>query len=319
MSTPPEKNWPDAVIVFGASGFIGRNIVDALAGRIGTIVGVTHRTAAVPGCTAVTTIDRLDAVPPLPGETVVINAAAVRYDPRTFRAEQSAILRRNVEIANAVYAFCVARGISEVRLASSVAVYPAGLSLLSDDAPVDLNGWPHAGEAAYAWSKRWAEICAEVHRRQYGINSLTFRLSNPYGPYDSIDPAAAHVAPAFIIKALAPGDTFEILGNADAERDFVFAGDVAATFAASLTQRGPSDTFNLGFGSTVTIRALAEAALRAAGRDKKIVISSAAEPGVNTRRVTVRRLHEAFALPPFADLQRGLAATTAWYRDALRR
>jgi len=307
----------DAVVIFGASGFVGRNIVDALAGRVGALVGVTHRTATVAGCTAVTTIDRLDDLPPLPPQTVVINAAAVRYDAGTFRGQQSEILDRNVRIANALYAFCVARRISEVRLASSVAVYPADWPVLTDEKPVDLNDWPHAGEAAYAWSKRWAEICAEVHRRQYGINTLIFRLSNPYGPYDSTDPAAAHVAPAFVMRALAPGDTFEILGNADAERDFVFAGDVAAAFAASLGRRGQSDAFNLGYGATATIRELAEAALRAAGREKRIVVSENANPGVNVRRVTATRLREAFALPLFADLQRGLSLTTAWYRQAL--
>jgi nucleoside-diphosphate-sugar epimerase len=307
----------EAVVIFGASGFIGRNIVDALAGRVDALIGVTHRTATVAGCTAVTTIERLDDVPPLPPETVVINAAAVRYDAGTFRAQQSEILDHNVKIANAVYAFCVARKISEVRLASSVAVYPAGWPVLTDEKPVDLNDWPHAGEAAYAWSKRWAEICAEVHRRQYGINTLIFRLSNPYGPYDSTDPSVAHVAPAFVMRALAPGDTFEILGNADAERDFVFAGDVAAAFAASLGRRGQSDAFNLGYGATATIRELAEAALRAAGREKRIVVSENANPGVNVRRVTATRLREAFALPLFADLQRGLSLTTAWYRQVL--
>jgi len=308
---------PDAVVIFGASGFIGRNIVDALTGRVGALVGVTHRTAEVPGCTTVTSIDRLADVPPLPPETVVINAAAVRYDARTFRAQQSEILGRNVRIANLVYDFCVARKICEVRLASSVAVYPASWPVLIDDKPVDLNDWPHPGEAAYAWSKRWAEICAEVHRRQFGINTLTFRLSNPYGPYDSIDPAAAHVAPAFVMRALSPGETFEILGNPDAERDFVFAGDVAAAFAASLAHRGRSDVFNLGFGTTVTIRELAEAALRAAGSQKRISVSAKADPGVNVRRVTAKRVRKAFALPPFADLQHGLTVTTAWYRKAL--
>ena len=272
----------------------------ALAGRVTKLIGVTHRTLAVPGCTVTTMIDRLADLPALPKETVVINAAAVRYDPRTFRSEQSAILRHNVEIANTVYGFCVARGISEVRLASSVAVYPATVGVMSDEAPVDLNGWPHAGEAAYAWSKRWAEITAEVHRRQYGINTLTFRLSNPYGPHDTTDAAAAHVATAFVIRALAQGETFEILGNADAERDFIFAGDVAATFAASLSARGRSDAFNLGYGSTVTIRALADAALRAAGRSKTITVSAPADAGGNVRRVTARRVREAFTLAPFA-------------------
>lgn len=308
---------PDAVVLFGASGFIGRNIVDALSGRVGSVIGATRDGAAVPGCTAVASIDRLHEVPSLPPDTIVINAAAVRYDARTFRAQQSEILDRNVQIVNAVYGFCVARKISEVRLASSVAVYPASWPLLTDERPVDLNDWPHEGEAAYAWSKRWAEICAEVHRRQYGINTLIFRLSNPYGPYDSTDPAAAHVAPAFVMRALAPGDTFEINGNPDAERDFIFAGDVAAAFAASLTQRERSDSYNLGYGSTVTIRELAEAALHAAGGEKRIVVSAAGNPGVSVRRVTAKRMREAFALQPFADLHQGLSLTTAWYRKAL--
>ena len=309
---------PDAVVVFGASGFIGRNIVDALAGKVAMLIGVTQRTTAVPGCTAVTPIDRIEALPALPRDTVVINVAAVRYDAGTFRADQTAIMRANVVIASTVFGFCVARGISEVRLASSVAVYPAAESADADDGKaVDLNDWPHEGEAAYAWSKRWAEICAEVHRRQYDINTLIFRLSNPYGPHDSTDVAAAHVAPAFIMKALAAGDTFEILGNPDAERDFVFAGDVAATFAASLAVCGRSEAFNLGFGATTTIRALADAALRAAGRSKTILISAPASATVNVRRVKVQRLHEAFKLSPFANLDQGLAATTAWYRDAL--
>lgn len=305
-----------AVVLFGASGFIGRNIVEALAGRLETLIGVTGSGASVPGCDVVVPVHNLAAIPALPPETVVINTAAYRYDARSFQAEQSTILTRNVAIANAVYDFCVTRKIAEVRLASSVAVYPA-TAALDDEAPVDLNGWPHAGEAAYAWSKRWAEICAEVHRRQFGIHTLTFRLSNPYGPFDSTDVGAAHVAPAFVIKALAPGETFEILGNPDAERDFVFAGDIARTFVASLDRRGVSEAYNLGYGRTATIRQLAEAALRAAGSTKRIVVASNIASGVNVRRVTATRLRRDFALDPFADLDQGMSATVAWYKTAL--
>jgi nucleoside-diphosphate-sugar epimerase len=309
---------PSAVVIFGASGFIGRNIVDAIRGRVETVVGVTSRTPAVPGCNFVASIDRLAEIRALPNDTVVINAAAVRYDAGTFRRDQAFIFNRNVRIAQSVYEFCAERGIAEVRLASSVAVYPASWTVLDDERPLDLNDWPHAGEAPYAWSKRWSEICADVYRRHFGVHTVAFRLSNPYGPYDTTDMAAAHVAPAFVMRALMPGDTFEILGNPDAERDFVFAGDVAAAFVASLERRGVSETYNLGFGSTVTIRQLADAALRAAGREKRIVIDTNQNPGINVRRVTAQRLHRDFALAPFADLDRGLATTAAWYRNALR-
>jgi nucleoside-diphosphate-sugar epimerase len=310
---------PEAVVVFGASGFIGRNIVDALRGRVGTLVGVTGRQRTVPGCDIVTTMDGLAALAALPADTIVINAAAVRYDAKTFAQEQSAILSENVSIANAVYRFCATRAIKEVRLASSVAIYPANWTLLDDERPLDLNEWPNANEAAYAWSKRWAEICADIYCRQGGINTLTFRLSNPYGPYDETNAAAAHVAAAFAVKALMSGDNFEILGNPLNERDFIYAGDVAAVFVDSLRHRGESGAYNLGFGRTHTIQDLAVAALRAAGKSKQIIIGAAAHGvGVKVRVVKAERVRRNFDVRAFATLDQGLEPTIAWYRGALK-
>jgi nucleoside-diphosphate-sugar epimerase len=309
---------PQAVVVFGASGFIGRNLVDALTGRVETLLGVTRRGAQVPGCDRVVTLDRLADLPALPADSAVVHAAARRYNASTFAQDQSAILDANVAIANAVYRFCEARGIGEVRLASSSAVYPADWAVLDDERVFDLDDWPNTGEAAYAWSKRWDEICAELYRRQRGINTIAFRLSNPYGPHDCTDVAAAHVAAAFVIKALLPGDEFEIRGNPDAERDFMYVGDVTAAFLASLGKRGQSGAYNLASGQTTSVRALAEAALRAAGRTKRIVVGQAAPSGVAVRRLTAARVRRDFDLPPFTDLDRGLPPTMEWYRYELR-
>jgi len=310
---------PEAVVLFGASGFIGRNILAALVGKIPQIIGVTGRTAEVPGCTRVIPIDRLADVPPLPTDTILINAAAQRYHAGRFAAEQGDILDTNARIAAASYQFCIDRNIREVRLASSVAVYPADWAALDDERAPDFDSPPHAGEADYAWSKRFAEICADAEQRAFGIHTLTFRLTNPYGPFDATDIDAAHVAPAFVMRALAPSDTFEIRGNPDAERDFVFAGDVARVFLASLVRRGEHAAYNLAAGETVTIRALAEAAVRASGKPKRIVVTGNAAPGVAARRPTGRKLRAAFDLTPFRSLDEGLVVTVDWYRHALAR
>jgi nucleoside-diphosphate-sugar epimerase len=309
----------EAVVLFGAGGFVGRNLVDAFAKRVPLVYGVTAGGEAVPGTTQSFDFTRRGDIPALPRETVVVNAAARRYDSGSFVHEQSAILAHNSEIATRIYEFCVKRGIGEVRLASSVAVYPADWNLLDDEIPIELADPPHAAEAGYAWSKRWAEIVADLHHRLYGINTMTFRLTNPYGPYDSRDPATAHVAPAFVIKALAPGPLFEIAGNPDSERDFVYAGDVALVFAVSLDRRGAHASCNLAWGETHSIRRLAEAAIAAAGVAKKITVTGGAYPGVAVRRASALKLRRLFDLPPFHTLDEGMRATVAWYRDALSR
>lgn len=308
-----------AAIIVGASGFIGRNIVEALRGRVDMLVGVTGHPQSVPGCDHAVTLTDIDTLPALPAETVVVNVASMRYDARRFRADQPDILAVNMDIVNRVYGFCARRQVREVRYGSSSAVYPATAGVLDDDVPINLNAWPHDGEAAYAWSRRWGELAGDVYRRSHGINTLCFRLTNPFGPFDTLDLAAAHVASAFIIKALQPGPEFEVLGNPDAERDFVFAGDVAAVFRETLDVRGRNEAANIANGRTISIRQFAEAVLDAAESDKRIVLAgSAGGAGVQVRRATGERLFRLFPdLSPLGTLSAGLTKTVKWYRDAL--
>ena len=164
---------------------------------------------------------------------MVVHVAAFRYFASRAVEQQADIVGANLALTDLVYRFALQRGISELRVASSSAVYPAEWPVLDDDRPLDLNLWPHEGEAGYAWSKRWGEIAAEIWRRRSGINTVSFRLTNPYGPFDSLDEGDAHVATAFVIRALNDAEDFEIRGDPSAERDFVFAGDVAAAFIES--------------------------------------------------------------------------------------
>src|SRR5579859_3657583 len=143
------RSLTEAVVLFGAGGFLGRNLVAAFAGQVPFLYGVTASGRAVPGTTETFACARIAEIPPLPAETVVVNVAARRHDARRFAREQSAILAHNSEIATRIYEFCVARGIREVRLASSSAVYPAEWDVLDDERPLDLAAPPHEGEAGY--------------------------------------------------------------------------------------------------------------------------------------------------------------------------
>lgn len=314
---------PETVLVFGASGFVGRNIVDTLRGRVGCVIGVTRSGTPVPGCNATIVAAALDTLPALPPATAIVHVAAFRYLASRFGAQQAEILQANLALTDLVYRFALARGITEVRAASSVAVYPAEWALLDDTVPLDLNGWPHAVEAAYAWSKRWGEIAAEIWHRKAGINTISFRISNPYGPYDTLDENEAHVATAFVIRACGSAPEFEVRGDPEAERDFVFVGDVAAAFVESLGLRGVNTALNLGFGETRTVRDLALATMRAAGEERPIRLTSPPAAGnreVKVRRATAARLRALLpGLPRLRTLEEGMAATLPWYRDALGR
>jgi nucleoside-diphosphate-sugar epimerase len=312
---------PDGVVVFGASGFIGRNLVEMLRGRVEMLGGVNATGRPVEGCDWTVGAAAVMECPALPSRTIFVNVAASRYLASTFAHDQAAILSANLGITNQVYRLALARKITEVRVASSVAVYPAESAELDDARRIDLNAWPHAGEAAYAWSKRWGEIAADLWRERKGVSTISLRLTNPYGAFDSLDENEAHVATAFVIRSLVGEGDFAIRGDPDAERDFVFAGDVAAAFVASLSSTGVHAALNCAQGRTTKIADLAREAMRAARRVRPLSIGApvSGAAGVKVRRATSERLRQVIpTVPPFRSLADGVATTMAWYRNALR-
>jgi nucleoside-diphosphate-sugar epimerase len=313
---------PEAIVLIGASGFIGRNVIEALRGRVELLIGVTSQGHPVPGCVQTFGMKNLDLVPILPPRTVIVNVAAFRYRASLFANKQADILSTNVDLVDRVYRFALARDIKEVRAASSSAVYPAAWELLDDARPLDLNAWPHAGESAYAWSKRWGEIVGDIWHKCAGINTISFRLTNPYGRFDTLKEGEAHVATAFVIRALGEEQEFAIHGDPEAERDFVFAGDVGASFVSSLKLQGVHEAVNCATGKSTRMIDLASIALQAAGKTRPLRINptpAGANTGIAARRATARRLHDLLPdLPPFCTLAEGMRATVDWYRDALR-
>jgi UDP-glucose 4-epimerase len=303
-----------AIILFGASGFIGRNLVDRLSRDGHDIYAVNASGKPVLGARQTVALKDVDQLPDLPATTNVIHVGAYRYESNRFELKQSDILVENLALNARVFKFCAERKLKELRMASSVAVYPSDLAVMDDGVSVDLNRPPHAGEAFYAWSKRTAEVMAALYHAQFGLNTICFRLSNPYGPYDSVDPGKAHVAPAFVMKALDNTPVFQIMGDPLVERDFVFVGDVVEAFAKSLALAGQNEAYNLCTGSTNTLLELAETVMRVAGVSKPIESGAPGAFGPKKRVSTNERIQKALDLQ-FCDLETGMASTIAWYRE----
>jgi nucleoside-diphosphate-sugar epimerase len=313
---PAPAPLPETVVIIGASGFIGHNLVRRLFRQVGRILPVSASGQAVEGIAGLRLAD-LDGAD-IGSDTVVVNLAAHRYDGTNFAMAQPEIFARNVEIATRVYEFCARRGIAEMRAASSTAVYPAADAICDDAEPIDLNGEPHDGELMYAWSKRIGELTARLFARQCGIHTVTFRLTNPYGPFDNLDEEKAHVVPAFVIRALTSSGPFILRGNPEASRDFIYVGDVCDVFRRSLAWRGRDAVYNLGSGENVAVGELARTVLNLVGGDRGIVVQGMAVSGVAHRRVRNDRLRADFAIERFTSLRDGLIPTIEWYRDACR-
>ena len=114
-----------AVLVFGASGFVGRNLVERLAAEGREIFAVTGSGRPVPGASRTVALASIGDLGALPADIVACHLAAYRYDADRFDLAQSDILLNNNELNGRILHFCAERKITELRMASSVGVYEA--------------------------------------------------------------------------------------------------------------------------------------------------------------------------------------------------
>lgn len=147
---------------------------------------------------------------------------------------------------------------------------------------------------------------------------MTLRLANPYGPHDSIVEARAHVAPAFVMRALNADPTFVIRGDATVTRDFTYVGDVVDVIVRTLEWREVHGAWNVCTGTNLTLADLAREAMRAAGREKPIVADAPGAFGPAHRVATSARIVKAMGVR-FRSLAEGMVPTMGWYRHVLGR
>ncbi len=168
--------------------------------------------------------------------------------------------------------------------------------------------------SAYGLSKLSAERYARWFRRTRGLQVVTLRYGNVYGPRQ--DPRGdAGVIAIFCDRVLA-GRRPTVYGDGRQTRDYVFVGDIAAANLAAARAAAPAHgEYNIGTGREVSVVELAAAVAVAAGTDPADFAPefAPARPGELRRScLDVTRARGDLGLPPATPLSEGLARTLDW-------
>ncbi|MHA6629043.1 NAD-dependent epimerase/dehydratase family protein [Pseudonocardia sichuanensis] len=172
----------------------------------------------------------------------------------------------------------------------------------------------------YGLGKRTVERYGSWFRRSQGLDVVTLRYGNVYGPRQ--DPRGdAGVIAIFCDKVLEGGRP-TVFGDGRQTRDYVFVGDiVAANRAAAAAADLPHDAYNVGTGTEVDVLALTAAVAAAAGVDPAAFAPEfrPARAGEVLRScLDVSRARTELGLPAPTDLTAGLRATLDWVRTLPR-
>jgi GDP-L-fucose synthase len=146
----------------------------------------------------------------------------------------------------------------------------------------------------YAIAKIAGIKLCESYNRQHGRQYVSVMPTNLYGPNDNYDLASSHVLPALIRKAHEAklrGDTeYVVWGSGTPRREFLYVDDLADA-CVHLMERGyDGPLVNVGTGTDVTIRELAETVMGIVGFDGRIVYDGSKPDGTPRKLLDVSRL-----------------------------
>ena len=194
-------------------------------------------------------------------------------------------------------------GVRRVVFISSGAVYgdQGGQPLLESASPNP--------RSPYAVSKLAAEYYVRTIGDLWGIENLSLRVFNAYGPGQHLPPSHAPVIPNFLRQAMR-GGTMVMHNDGSQTRDYVFVDDVVAAMIAAATAPGINRMIiNIGSGTETSIRDLVRLVMDATGTNTEVINNPHTDPGVSRMCADLSLAREKLGYQPRFSLAEGLRLT----------
>ena len=180
-----------------------------------------------------------------------------------------------------------------------------------------LSGHLESTNEPYAIAKITGIKMCEAYRDQYGCNFISAMPTNLYGLNDNYHPENSHVLPALIRKfhEAKEQDASEVTiwGDGSPMREFLFADDLANALVYLMLNYDEKQFVNVGYGSDITIKELAETIARVVGFKGNHVYDSSKPNGTPRKLMDSSRLF-ATGWKPSIDLEKGIGIA---YQDFL--
>ncbi|MBR6493591.1 MAG: GDP-L-fucose synthase [Paludibacteraceae bacterium] len=173
----------------------------------------------------------------------------------------------------------------------------------------------------YALSKIVALRMGTYYKRQYGFNAISVMPPNLYGYNDSTDPLKSHVLSATVRKFLSAvhtgQDVVTMWGTGNARREFMHADDMAAACLYMMQHYDGEEFINIGWGTDVSIRELAEKVAAATGFKGRIEWDTTKPDGMMRKCMDVTRMRQ-IGFQPTITLEQGIAKMIEYYKNDIQ-
>lgn len=194
-------------------------------------------------------------------------------------------------------------GVRRVVFISSGAVYGD-----QSEQPLTEDARPFPS-SPYAVSKLAAEFYVHTIGGLWGIETVSLRVFNAYGPGQRLPPAHPPVIPNFLRQAVR-GGTLILHGDGNQTRDYIYVDDVVNAMIAAATAPNINNlVINIGSGKETSILDLIKLVMEVTGTKPELIINQQNDPGVSRMRADLSLAKKKLGYQPHFSLSEGLRLT----------
>lgn len=295
-------------VVLGANGFIGSHLVDELAAAGHTVRAFDRFGDPIIRYLPNDAIEKMagnflnydDLMRAIDGMDYVFHFISTTT-PVTAENDPLIDVETNIKMSIRLFDGCVKMGTKKLIFASTGgAVYGSGTT-----GPIQETALTQP-ISPYGIGKLTIEHYLRYFRTKHGLDSLVFRISNPYGERQPLHNKQG-VIPIFL-QHIAHDEPITVLGDGSMVRDYVYVGDVAHMVAMSFMS-AKNTLYHLGSGQGVTVNEVVDAIKRIVGKDVKIEHKTAPSTFVDKVVLDVQRFQQEFGDQTNTSLDEGIRRT----------
>ncbi len=176
------------------------------------------------------------------------------------------------------------------------------------------SGEPHRVYTGVGWMKRYCETVCKHFHEVTNTKFAMIRTTAIYGPHDAFN-EKGHVIPQLILKAKHRDDPFEVWGDGEQVRDFIYVDDVVDALLNVIEHRPSAVPYNVATGKATTIKELAKLITEIYQYEPKFNFDVTKPSMIPKRLVDVSKISDDLGWRARIDLRAGLQKTVSWLEE----
>lgn len=310
------------VLVCGATGFIGRNIIEKLSSRNDLeVFGTFFQTKpdsllySKRGISLIqvdlTQKAEVDKI--VKGKDIIIQAAAVTSGSKDILTKPYIHVTDNAVMNSLIFRAAFENKVKHVIFFSCTVMYP------NQDLPVREDDFNYQITDKYfgvGWTKVYLEKMCEFFSKIGSTKYTAIRHSNIYGPFDKYDLEHSHVFGATVTKVMTnKNNKIIIWGDGSEERDLLYISDLLDFVEIIIRkQKEAFELINLGMGTSVSVLDLIKKIMAVSGK-KLLLDFDTSKPTIKfSLAVNIDKARKKYNWKPKVSLDEGIRKTLDWYR-----